>query len=357
MKKFGIARYSSAGVTAVDYDQDEWYDVFFANGGEAALYRNIGGARFEDVTEAVGLGGLQGFNTALFLDLDNDGDQDLFAAGFTDTPRVFRNDDGRFVDVTGDRRISRELVAVAAAGDYDGDGDLDIYLGRYLDPRVNLPTTIFYTRNGDGNTLLRNDGDFQFTDVTEEAGVRDGGLTLGIGWADYDNDGDQDLYIANDFGRNAFFQNQGDGTFKDISLENGTTDLGYGMSVTWADANNDGLLDIYVSNVHSSNRWFGQAPILYNYVQTSIKQGVFFEDLPAYRDIYRILGMEWTSAGNYLIKGNSLLINDGSGNFIDVAERAGGQPLRLVLGLDAVRLRQRRTTRHLRRQRLPQRAR
>jgi hypothetical protein len=189
-----------------------------------------------------------------------------------------------------------------------------------------LPTTIFYTRNSAGNTLLRNDGDFGFTDVTERAGVREGGLTLGTAWADYDRDGDQDLYVANDFGRNALLRNEGDGTFRDVSISSGAYDLGYGMSATWADADNDGWLDIYVANVHSSTRWFGQAPTLHNYGLTSIRQGTIDEDLPAYRDVYQILGMDWTEAGDHLIKGNSLLINDGQGGFADVSEKAHANP-------------------------------
>ncbi|MDJ0842441.1 MAG: VCBS repeat-containing protein [Acidobacteriota bacterium] len=325
---FGIAKYSSAGVTTVDYDNDGWYDIFFANGGSAALYRNNGDGTFEDVTTQAGLpGDMIAGNVALFVDLDNDGFKDLFYGRFTHDNLLFRNNgDGSFTDVTRDAGLGRPIVAVASASDYDNDGDLDLYLGRYLDPRKNIPTTIFYTRNSEGNSLLRNDGNFRFTDVTEEAGVREGGLTLGTAWSDYDRDGDQDLYVANDFGRNALLRNNGDGTFKDISHDSDAMDLGYGMSATFADANNDGLLDIYVANVHSSNRWFGQAPILYNYVMTSIKQGTIYEDFPAYRDIFKILGMEWSSAGDYLIKGNSLLLNDGKGGFDDVAELAGANP-------------------------------
>jgi hypothetical protein len=138
-------------------------------------------------------------------------------------------------------------VTVAAAADYDNDGKLDLYIGRYLDLRTKLPITLFYTRNREGNTLLRNEGNFRFTDVTARAGVREGGLTLGVAWGDYDGDGFQDLFVANDFGRNVLFRNNGDGTFTDVSKQTGALDFGYGMSATFGDINNDAKLDIYVS--------------------------------------------------------------------------------------------------------------
>ena len=328
LEKFNIAKYSSAGVTAGDYDGDGWHDIFFSNGGPARLYRNRQNGTFEDTTVTAGLPtDLLGVNAALLADLDNDGDQDLFLARFAAPNLLFRNEgDGTFRDVTPREGLSREIVAVASAGDYDLDGDLDIYLGRYLDPRVNLPTTIFYTRNGEGNTLLRNDGDLRFTDVTATAGVEEVGLALGVAWGDYDRDGDPDLYVANDFGRNALLRNGGDGTFTDVTLETGTGDLGYGMSAEFGDIDNDGDLDLYVSNVHSGNRWYGQAPTLFNYILTSFEQGTLGEDLPLYREIYQHLGERWSSVGTYIIKGNSLLLNDGNGHFEDVAIAANANP-------------------------------
>jgi hypothetical protein len=207
----------------------------------------------------------------------------------------------------------------------DGDGLLDLYLGRYLDPRTNLPTTLFYTRNSEGNSLLRNLGDLHFEDVTEAAGVREGGLTLGVAFADYDKDGDQDLYVANDFGRNTLFANRGDGTFDDVSEATGTLDFGYGMSAEWGDVDNDLDLDLYVSNVHSGQRWYGQAATLYQYLLTSLRQGTIQEDFDLYQEIYGFAGDDWRDYGDGMVKGNSLMLNGGE-TFEEVSEKANSNP-------------------------------
>ncbi len=327
-ERFEIFKYSSAGVSAADYDGDGWTDLFFADGAAAALYRNLGDGSFADQTAAAGLPtALAGVNAAVFADLDNDGDQDLLLAGLTIDSRLYRNDGGRFAEATPPGGLGGPLAATAAAADYDNDGDLDLYLGRYLDPRVDLPTTLFYTRNGAGNSLWRNDGDWRFTDVTEAAGVREGGLTLGVAWADFDEDGDQDLYVANDFGRNALLRNRGDGSFEDATAQAGLLDFGFGMSASFGDVDNDGDLDLYTSNVHSGQRWYGQAATLYQYLHNSVRQGTFMEDYPLYREILGYMGSDWNQYGDRMVKGNSLFLNDGAGGFEDVAETANANPL------------------------------
>ncbi len=324
---FGIVRYAHAGVSTGDYDGDGWYDVFFANGEHPALYRNLGG-RFVETTAAAGIDpDLIGVATALFVDLDDDGDRDLFLGRITGDNLLYRNDgDGSFTDVSAEAGLGGRFVTGAAAADYDRDGDLDLYVTRYLDPRKDLPTTLFYTRNSQGNSLLRNDGGLRFTDVTESAGVREGGLSLGSSFADVDADGDLDLYVANDFGRNALLRNEGDGTFTDVSHHSDAWDLGYGMSTSFGDVDADGDLDLYVSNVHSGQRWYGQAATLYGYLLNSVRQGTIFEDLPLYRELYSYLGADWKEAGDEVISGNSLLLNDGGGSFREVGEIAGADP-------------------------------
>ena len=337
-KKFQIIKYGPAGVSAVDYDGDGWYDIFFPDGEFPKLYRNNHDGTFSDVTEEVGLPKrMVGINVAIFADFDNDGFKDLFLGCFTDQSRLYKSvpDPGnparrKFVDVTESSGLVKkgdgDFVVVAAAGDYNSDGLLDLYLGRYLDPRKHLPTTLFYTRNGEGNSLLRNDGNLHFTDVTREAKINETGLTLGVAWGDYNNDGHPDLYIANDFGRDALLRNNGDGTFTDVSMESGAFDPGYGMSSTWGDIDNDGNMDIYVSDVHSGQRWYGQAATLYKYLITSVRQGTIFEDFPVYKEIYQNVGTDWSSYGDKVVKGNALYLNDGHGNFTDVSEASRVNP-------------------------------
>ena len=177
-----------------------------------------------------------------------------------------------------------------------------------------------------GNTLLRNDGNLHFTDVTEEAGLREGGLSLGIAWGDYDQDGDQDVFVANDFGRNALFRNEGNGKFSDISKESNTLDIGYGMSASFEDIDNDGDLDIYKAAVHSGQRWFGNSATLQRYFINSIQEGTILEDYPLYREILGNIDGKWQGFGERVIRGNSLLLNNGDGTFADVTEKSRVNP-------------------------------
>jgi len=325
-KLFPIMKYAHGGVATADFDADGWYDIFFCDGEHSKLYRNLHNGEFVDVTAKAGLPDtLPGVHMALFADFNNDGYPDLFLSRSTGENKLYKNNgDATFTDVTSGANLGGLWVSTASAADYDNDGQLDLYLGRYLDPRTNIPTTIFYTRNGEGNTLLHNDGNFHFTDVTSKV-TREGGLTLGLAWGDYDGDGNIDLYVANDFGRNALLKNNGDGTFSDVSKETGTLDIGYGMSATFADIDNDGRLDLYVSNVHSGQRWFGNEATLRNYIVTSFKQGTIHEDRALFEEIHGLIGNDWEGFGERVIRGNSLFLNRGK-TFQDVSEEAYANP-------------------------------
>lgn len=325
---FGIMKYASGGVCTGDYDGDGLVDVIFVDGGSTQLYRNLDGSNFEDVTEVAGLPAeLHGGSVCLLADFDNDGDQDLLIGRGTGENLLFANQgDGTFHDVTEGAGVQGVWVATAAAADYDNDGLVDIYLGRYLDPRKNIPTTSFYTRNSEGNALLKNEGQLRFTDVTAKAGVRDGGLTLGTAWGDYDADGLQDLYVANDFGRNTLFRNRGDGTFEDVSEQSGTINIGYGMSSQFADIDNDGDLDIYVGALHSGQRWFGNSSTIYRYLVSAISEGTIWQDYPMYQELYRFFGDHWQDLGEETLKGNTLMLNNGDGTFSDVTSQTRVNP-------------------------------
>jgi hypothetical protein len=332
--KYSIMKYAGGGVSTADLENRGWYDIILVDPASGPrLYRNNEDGTFTDVTAKAGLPtDLPGCSVAVVADFNNDGRKDVFLGVTTGQNRMYRGDgpgpDGvwRFTDVTEGAGLGGLWVAVAAAADYDNDGKLDLYLGRYLDPRKNLPTTLFYTRNSEGNSLLRNDGDFHFTDVTEQAGVRDGGLTLGVAWGDFNRDGHIDLWLTNDFGRNALYRNNGDGTFTDVSKETGALDFGYSMSAFIGDINNDGHLDLYTSKVHSGQRWFGHAPSMHKYLLTSVRERTLAEDIGLYRELYGLIGSEWHTIGERWIRGNSLLLNDGTGHFRDVVEEARANP-------------------------------
>src|SRR5262249_736012 len=116
----------------------------------------------------------------------------------------------------------------------------------------------FRDKHAGPDHLFHNNGDGTFTDVTKQAGIDNTGWGLGVTFLDYDNDGDQDIYVANDFGPNCLFQNDGHGHFRDVARHAGALDYGFGMSASSGDYNNDGNLDIYVSNVYSGTTWYLQ---------------------------------------------------------------------------------------------------
>ena len=326
--RFGMIRHGPGGISAVDFDNDGFYDLFIPDGVESRLFRNRRDGTFEDVTAAAGLSGLDGVSVGVFADYDNDGWRDLFVSRTFQPNQLFHNrGDGTFEDVTARAGIGEDCcTTVASWGDSDNDGDLDLYVGRYLDPRTKIPTT-FYARNGEPNQLYRNDGDGTFTNVTEEAGVGDTGLCLGSTWGDYDDDGDADLYVVNDFGRSTLYRNEGGGTFTDVTVATGTLAYGAGMSASFGDYDNDGRLDIYTADIRSEHGWFAEAPTVGRYMANSWKQGVWNTDMPLYFQIFRQSGTRFVDVFQEMAAGNHLLRNRGDGTFEDVTWKAGANPL------------------------------
>jgi hypothetical protein len=324
---FGMIRYGPAGITAVDYDNDGFYDVFIPDGVESRLFRNLGDGTFEDVTAAAGLSGLDGVSTAVFADYDNDGYKDLFVSRTYKPNQLFRNNgDGTFTDVTADSGIGADCcTTVASWADYNNDGFLDLYVGRYLDPRRTIPTT-FYARNGEPNQLYRNNGDGTFTNVTEEAGVGEIGLCLGTVWGDYNDDGYPDLFVVNDFGRSTLYRNNGDGTFTDVTVRAGTLAYGAGMNASMADYDNDGRLDLYTTDIRSEHAWFAEAPTVWRYMLNSWRQGVWRTDMPLYFEMFRQSGLRFVSVFQAMASGNHLLRNRGDGTFESMTESARANP-------------------------------
>ncbi|MGH9465319.1 MAG: FG-GAP repeat domain-containing protein, partial [Thermoanaerobaculia bacterium] len=250
--------FSGGGVTAGDADGDERDDLVFCGGRGCALFRNRGDGSFEDVTAAAGIGVPGEARMALLVDLDNDGRRDLFLTYSGEGNRLFKNlGGGSFADVTEASGLHRpgDMSGPAAAVDVDGDALLDLYVGNFGDfLHGENPWHPTDSHNAQPKRLYRNLGELRFEDTTERAGVGDTGWTQALSHVDYDADGDQDLLVANDFGRDALLENQGDGTFRSVGAETGTDDPFHGMNVAFADLNRDRLPDIFVTNI-----WFWNA--------------------------------------------------------------------------------------------------
>ncbi|HSR52398.1 MAG TPA: CRTAC1 family protein [Acidobacteriota bacterium] len=325
--KFAMLRHGPAGISAADYDNDGFYDLFIPDGVRSRLFRNRGDGTFEDVTRVGGLGGLDGVSVGLFADFDNDGHKDFFVSRTFSPNQLFMNNgDGTFSDETSKSGLAEDCcTTVASAADYDNDGDLDLYVGRYLDPRQQSPSTL-YTRNGEPNQLYRNRGDGTFENVTAQAGVGERGLCLGTVFGDYDDDGDADLYVANDFGRNTLYRNEGDGTFSDVTVESNTLAYGAGMNASMGDYDNDGDLDIYVTNIRSEIAWLAAGPTVHAYMLNNFTSGMWLSDMPLFWEIYRQSGFNFIDVFQQMAMGNNLLRNRGDGTFEDVTWQAHANP-------------------------------
>ena len=322
-----MIRYGPAGITVADVDNDGFYDIFIPDGVESKLFHNLGNGKFEDITAKSGLSGLDGVSVALFADYDNDGYKDLFVSRTFKPNQLFHNNrDGTFTDVTKKSGIGEDCcTTVASWGDYDNDGYLDLYVGRYLDPRESIPTT-FYARNGLPNQLYHNNHDGTFTNVTEKAGVGEIGLCLGSVWGDYNDDGYPDLYVVNDFGRKTLYRNNKNGTFTDVTVAAGTLAYGAGMSASFADYDNDGKLDIYATNIRSEDAWYAEWPTVGRYMINCWRQGVWKSDMPLYMQVFKQSGTDFVKVFKDMASGNTLLRNRGDGTFEDTTVKAHANP-------------------------------
>lgn len=257
------------GVALGDVNGDGLDDLYLCQeeGLPNRLYVQNADGTLLDQSEAAGVNWLEGSRSALLVDLDNDGDQDLAVAIMGGIVLAANRGDGHF-DYRSFLPTSHDLMSMSAA-DYDEDGRLDLYVCAYWrngsdlgeGPRssgvVNGDLVYHDSNIGGANSLFRNETEgsqkWIFRDVTAEVGLdaNNRRWSLAAGWEDYDNDGDQDLYVANDFGRNNLYRNQ-EGKFVDVANEADVEDSASGMAVTWADFDRDGRMDVYVSNMFSS---------------------------------------------------------------------------------------------------------
>ena len=306
--------YARTGLAIGDANGDELDDLYLCQPGGLPnrLYLQNADGTATDRSRDAGVDWLDHSSAALFVDFDNDGDQDLAFSTAVGLVLMQNDGSGRF-ELQGRLAVGRSSESVSAA-DFDDDGDLDLFVcvyrgdssGKRDDPTQRF---VFHDANNGGmNRLFRNDisksrdGTWRFVDVTRAVGLgsENQRWSLAASWEDYDNDGDQDLYVANDYGQNCLYRND-NGQFVDVAKSAGVVDFGPGMSVSWGDYNRDGQMDLYIGNMFSSagNRITTQTEFKPNSSHTL-------------RTLYRRFA-----------KGNSLYRNVGDGRFQEVGDETG----------------------------------
>ena len=256
----GIDIYGHNGVSVADIDNDGFDDLYVCQpaGLPNRLYHNRGDGTFEDVTEASGLGILDNTACALFADFNNNGRQDVIVVR-ANGPLLFLNEgNGKFrlkKDAFQFANPPQGTFTGAAAADYDRDGWLDVYFCLYSyyqgTGQYKYPSPYHDAENGPPNFLMRNQRDGTFRDATAASGMNQNNTRYSFccGWSDYNGDGWPDLYVVNDFGRKNLYRNDGNGMFTDVARQAAVEDIGAGMSVSWLDYDNDGAQDLYVANM------------------------------------------------------------------------------------------------------------
>jgi len=375
-KKY-IVESMSGGVIVFDYDRDGWPDIYFTNAPtvemaikvqktRGALYHNNHDGTFTDVTDKARLtsscfamGGAVG-------DYDNDGWPDLYVTCLGGNVLYHNNGDGTFTDVTAKAGVADGRWSTGAAfGDYDGDGFVDLMVSNYVDFRLNdlpgfgsSPNCKFRGIDvqcgprglkGAGDSLFHNNGDGTFTEVSKSAGVSDpnGYYGMGVVWADFNNTGRPDIYVANDSTPKFLYKNLGDGKFKEIGLESGTAVSEDGseqasMGIAIGDYLHTGRPSIYVTNFSDENNSLYRNDGDWNFTDVSYQSGAALPSLPwvkwgtafvdidndGWLDLITVSGHVYPqvdtlpSGGGYR-QPKLLQLNQKDGTFCDASDQAG----------------------------------
>jgi enediyne biosynthesis protein E4 len=375
-KKY-IVESMSGGVILFDYDRDGWLDIYFTNAptvemavkGEkttGVLYRNNHDGTFTDVTAkshldkpCFAMGGAVG-------DYNNDGWPDLYLTCLGGNV-LYRNDgNGSFTDVTAKAGVADGRWSTGASfGDYDGDGFVDLMVTNYVDFHLNDLPGFGKAPNckyrgidvqcgprglrGAGDSLFHNNGDGTFTDVSKSAGVNDpdGYYGMSVIWADFNNTGRPDIYVANDSTPKFLYKNLGNGTFKDIGLQSGTAVSEDGseqasMGIAVGDYNHTGKPSLYVTNFSDENDLLYRNDGDWNFSEVSYASGVALPSLPyvkwgtafvdldndGWLDLLTVDGhvypqVDTLPSGAGYREPKLLAMNQKDGNFCDASDQAG----------------------------------
>ena len=295
------------GLAIGDINGDDLDDLFVCETGGLPnrLFIQEDSGRLEDVSAQWAVDYLEPSSSALIIDLNNDGNQDLVFSSGRNLVFLENSGQGGFERrlVYHSDSVARSLTAI----DFDLDGRLDLYVCGYFSQSghssgIGRPIPYHDANNGVRNYLLQNKGEWDFEDVTREVGLEENNerFSYAAAWEDYDNDGDLDLYVANDFGRNNLYRNE-DGKFSDVAAAAGVEDISAGMSVSWGDFNRDGNPDLYVGNMYSSagNR-------------VAFQRNYRADESESVRQLFQ-----------QHARGNTLFLNSGDGSFRDVSHEAG----------------------------------
>jgi enediyne biosynthesis protein E4 len=372
-----IVESMSGGVALMDYDNDGFLDIYFTNAltvdnadnprsSRGALYHNNGDGTFADVTEKSGVAYPGWAMGALAADFDGDGYQDLYVTCLGPNHLYHNNGDGTFADVTQRAGVDDPRWSTGAAfGDYDRDGALDLFVANYVDFKLSdLPEFgkgEFCEYHGvpvqcgprglpgAGDSLFHNNGNGTFANVSEKAGVSDslGRYGLGVVWADLDQDGWPDLYVANDTGPNFLYHNNHDGTFTEMGVFAGVAVSEDGqeqgsMGIAMGDYLHTGRLGIFVSNFSDDYHTLYRENSSMSFTDNTYASGIgkvmgpyvgwgtaFFDyDNDGWPDLMVANGhvypqVDSVATGTHYAQRILLFQNDGNGIFSEIASQAG----------------------------------
>lgn len=367
----------AGGVLLLDYDRDGWLDIYFTNAptveeslqgkvARSALYHNNHDGTFTDVTEKAGVGNPCFAMGGAVADYNNDGWPDIYVTCYGGNVLYRNNGDGTFSDVTKKAGVADGRWSTGAAfGDYDRDGFVDLMVANYVDLDLHhLPafgramTCRFMGINvqcgprglkGSGDSLFHNNGDGTFSDVSRKAGVDDPNEYYGLGviWADFNNAGWPDIYVANDSEAAYLYRNERNGKFTEIGMESGTA-LGEdgheqaGMGVAVGDYLHTGLPSLAVTDFALDNTPLYRNQGNWSFDDVSyaagvglpsvpwVKWGIAFVDLDndGWLDLVTVNGHVYPQADQLPAKGKyrepkSVQFNQGNGTFCDASDEMG----------------------------------